>query len=31
MQGGHEDMNWLYRYDMWNVPLTLTEPYVKAV
>jgi 2-polyprenyl-6-methoxyphenol hydroxylase-like FAD-dependent oxidoreductase len=31
MKGGNEDTSWLYGYDAWNVPLTPTEPYVKAV
>jgi 2-polyprenyl-6-methoxyphenol hydroxylase-like FAD-dependent oxidoreductase len=31
MKGGDEDTSWLYGYDAWNVPLTPTEPYVKAV
>jgi salicylate hydroxylase/6-hydroxynicotinate 3-monooxygenase len=31
MKGGDEDTSWLYGYDAWNVPLTPTEPYVKAI
>jgi salicylate hydroxylase/6-hydroxynicotinate 3-monooxygenase len=31
MKGGDEDTSWLYGYDAWNVPLTPTEPFVKAI
>ena len=31
MKGGDEDTSWLYGYDAWNVPLTPTEPSVKAI
>ncbi len=31
MKVGDEDTTWLYGYDAWNVPLTPTEPFVKAV
>ena len=31
MKGGDEDTSWLYGYDAWNVPLTPSEPYVKAI
>jgi 2-polyprenyl-6-methoxyphenol hydroxylase-like FAD-dependent oxidoreductase len=31
MKGGSEDTSWLYGYDAWNVPLSPTEPYLKAV
>ena len=31
MKGGDEDTSWLYGYDAWNVPLTPSEPFVKAI
>jgi salicylate hydroxylase/6-hydroxynicotinate 3-monooxygenase len=31
MKGGGEDTSWLYGYDAWTVPLTPSEPFVKAI
>ena len=31
MKGGDDDTSWLYGYDAWNVPLTPSEPWVKAI
>ena len=31
MKGGDEDTSWLYGYDAWTVPLTPSEPFVKAI
>ena len=31
MKGGNDDTSWLYGYDAWSVPLTSTEPSVRAL
>ncbi len=31
MKGGDDDTSWLYGYDAWNVPLTPSEPWIKAI